>query len=72
MHQKMADCLNSDKSIKDCHKEAMKDCIADCLECADICTLSSQFMIHGNTFFTGVRAEKSRGKDQFVIPYMLM
>lgn len=32
-----------------------------------------QFMVHGNAFFTGVWAEKPRGKDaQFAIPNMIM
>jgi hypothetical protein len=26
MHQKMADCLNGTKSVKDCKKEMMDDC----------------------------------------------
>lgn len=26
MHQKMADCLRTDKSMQDCHGEMMKDC----------------------------------------------
>lgn len=26
MYQKMADCMKSDKSMHDCHKEVMKDC----------------------------------------------
>lgn len=26
MHQKMADCLGTDKSMQDCHGEMMKDC----------------------------------------------
>ncbi len=32
----------------------------------------SQLMIHGNAFFTGIWAEKPRGKDQFAIPNMVM
>ncbi len=26
MYQKMADCMKTDKSMDDCHKEIMKDC----------------------------------------------
>ncbi len=26
MYQKMADCMKTDKSMNDCHKEIMKDC----------------------------------------------
>lgn len=26
MYQKMADCMKTDKSMHDCHKEVMKDC----------------------------------------------
>ena len=26
MYQKMADCMRTDKSMHDCHKEVMKDC----------------------------------------------
>lgn len=26
MYQKMADCMRTDKTMQDCHKEVMKDC----------------------------------------------
>ncbi len=45
MHQKMADCLRTDKSMQDCHGEMMKDCQG--AKAAGHCSMMNSMMSKG-------------------------
>jgi aryl-alcohol dehydrogenase-like predicted oxidoreductase len=55
-HKKMADCLDSEKSMMDCKKEAMEACK---LKGTDACP----FMGHGHGKMKGKKGKKAGGEE---------